>query len=108
MSRLLSSSFCSALFIIFCLAISRNPVQAFFGGGGTVTKVEMKFDNGKTVTVDSGTPLKDGCAKAGAKIQYGCGEGKCNACVVKLNGAKAKPCIAKVPNKKSIDVVTTK
>jgi len=104
MSRLLK--LCMASFIL-CLLIITNPVQAFFGGG-TVTKVEMQFDNGKTVTVDSGTNLGDACSKAGANIRYGCKEGKCGACTVTLNGSKAKPCVAKVPKKSKITVVTKK
>ena len=63
MSRFVSLSICP---LILCLLlVLSTPVQAFFGGG-TVTKVEMQFDNGKTVTVDSGTNLGDAGARAGA------------------------------------------
>lgn len=98
----------SSLFVCLLLVVLCSPAQAFFGGG-TVTKVEMQFDNGKTVTVDSGTNLGEACAKAGASIRYGCKEGKCGACTVKVNGAKAKPCVAKVPKSaKPVSVVTEK
>jgi len=59
--------------------------------------VEVVFPNKKKAKVAEGSPLKDAAKKAGYKPNYGCEEGKCGSCELKLNGKKIRPCTAKVP-----------
>ena len=59
--------------------------------------VEVTFPNKKKVKVPSGSPLKEAAKKAGYSPNYGCEEGKCGSCELKLNGKqKIRPCIGKV------------
>lgn len=59
--------------------------------------VEVVFPNGKKVKVPAGSSFKDAATKAGYEPNYGCDEGKCSACELKMNGKqKVRPCIAKV------------
>lgn len=59
--------------------------------------VEVEFPNKKKVKVPSGSPLKEAAKKAGFTPNYGCEEGKCGSCELKLNGKqKIRPCIGKV------------
>ena len=36
--------------------------------------------------------------KAGFKPNYGCEEGKCGSCELKISGKKIRPCTGKVPS----------
>lgn len=60
--------------------------------------VEVTFPNNKKVKVAAGSALKDAAIKAGFAPNYGCEEGKCGSCELKVNGkTKIRPCIGKVP-----------
>eukprot|EP01035_Chromulina_nebulosa_P017827 gene17827-23438_t len=60
--------------------------------------VEIIFPNNKKVKVASGSTFKDAAKKAGFSPNYGCEEGKCGSCELKVNGkTKVRPCIGKVP-----------
>ena len=54
--------------------------------------VEVIFPNNKKVVVPSGSPSKAAAAKAGFKPNYGCEEGKCGSCELKISGKKIRPC----------------
>ena len=61
--------------------------------------VELTFPNKKKVKVPSGSPLAAAAKKAGYTPNYGCEEGKCGSCELKVNGkTKIRPCIGKVRN----------
>ena len=65
----------------------------------SMADVEITFPNNKKVKAASGSSLKAAAAKAGFSPNYGCEEGKCGSCELKLNGKqKIRPCTAKVPN----------
>jgi ferredoxin len=59
--------------------------------------VEVVFPNNKKVKVATGSSMKDAAKKAGYSPNYGCEEGKCGSCELKMNGKqKIRPCIGKV------------
>ena len=61
--------------------------------------VEITFPNGKKTKAAAGSSLKDAAKKAGFSPNYGCEEGKCGSCELKVNGkTKIRPCIGKVPS----------
>eukprot|EP01036_Dinobryon_divergens_P026615 gene26615-35288_t len=61
--------------------------------------VEVIFPNNKKAKVSVGSSMKDAAKKAGFTPNYGCEEGKCGSCELKVNGKqKIRPCIGKVPN----------
>jgi ferredoxin len=61
--------------------------------------VEVIFPGNKKTKVAVGSSLKDAAKKAGFSPNYGCEEGKCGSCELKVNGkTKIRPCIGKVPN----------
>jgi ferredoxin len=61
--------------------------------------IEITFPNNKKVKAASGSSLKEAAKKAGFTPNYGCEEGKCGSCELKLNGKqKIRPCIGKVCN----------
>ncbi|MDR1887846.1 MAG: (2Fe-2S)-binding protein [Zoogloeaceae bacterium] len=48
-------------------------------------KAKVTFaDNGVTVTVSAGTRLIEVSEQAGASIVYGCREGECGTCLIKI------------------------
>lgn len=62
-----------------------------------MAEVEVIFPNNKKVKVASGSALKEAAKKAGFSPNYGCEEGKCGSCELKMNGKqKIRPCIGKV------------
>ena len=40
------------------------------------------------------------CASARVKVSYNCQNGECGTCELKVNGRKARACVAKVPSGK--------
>ena len=69
--------------------ISKHRIQ--------MADVEVIFPNNKKVKVPSGSALKEVAKKAGYSPNYGCEEGKCGSCELKMNGKqKIRPCIGKV------------
>eukprot|EP00607_Mallomonas_marina_P003269 CAMPEP_0182427782 /NCGR_PEP_ID=MMETSP1167-20130531/19528_1 /TAXON_ID=2988 /ORGANISM="Mallomonas Sp, Strain CCMP3275" /LENGTH=73 /DNA_ID=CAMNT_0024610257 /DNA_START=184 /DNA_END=405 /DNA_ORIENTATION=+ len=61
--------------------------------------VEIIFPGNKKAKAASGSLLKDAAKKARYSPNYGCEEGKCGSCELKVNGkTKIRPCIGKVPN----------
>ena len=61
--------------------------------------VEIIFPGNKKTKAATGSSLKDAAKKAGFSPNYGCEEGKCGSCELKVNGkTKIRPCIGKVPN----------
>ena len=40
------------------------------------------------------------CAAARVKVSYNCQNGECGTCELKVNGRKARACVAKVPSGK--------
>jgi hypothetical protein len=58
---------------------------------------KVKFPSGRQVDANAGESLKAVAQKAGAKISYGCEEGKCGTCEHKVGGKKIRICIGKVP-----------
>jgi ferredoxin len=60
--------------------------------------VELIFPGNKKVKAAAGSSMKDAAKKAGYSPNYGCEEGKCGSCELKVNGkTKIRPCIGKVP-----------
>ena len=57
--------------------------------------VEVIWPNNKKVVVPSGSSLKEAAKKAGFKPNYGCEEGKCGSCELKIAGKKIRPCTGK-------------
>ena len=66
--------------------------------------------NGKTVRVDADRErpllgvLRDDLGLTGAK--YGCGEGRCGACTVLIDGAPARSCVTKLGAAASREITT--
>ena len=59
---------------------------------------EITWPNKKKCVVAVGSAMKDAAKKAGYAPNYGCEEGKCGSCELKVNGkTKIRPCIGKVP-----------
>lgn len=52
---------------------------------------------GKVVQAVAGQPLKDVAAAAKIPIKYNCRKGECGTCEVRVNGSKARTCVAIVP-----------
>jgi ferredoxin len=78
---------------VFCKAVKSRRSALF------MADVEVVFPNKKKAKVPSGSAFKDAAKKAGYSPNYGCEEGKCGSCELKMNGKqKARPCIAKVNN----------
>lgn len=95
----------SFVFVIAFLAVFLSFANAFmpFRNAKLLTTrhymadVEVVFPNKKKVKVSSGSSLKDAANKAGFSPNYGCEEGKCGSCELKMNGKqKIRPCIGKV------------
>jgi len=60
---------------------------------------EITWPNKKKCKVAVGSSMKDAAKKAGFTPNYGCEEGKCGSCELKVNGkTKIRPCIGKVPS----------
>jgi ferredoxin len=61
--------------------------------------ITVKNFSNKKAKAAPGASLKDVAKKAGFSPNYGCEEGKCGSCELKVNGkTKIRPCIGKVPN----------
>lgn len=64
------------------------------------------FDGVKTAKTNVGEPLMKAVGtKAGLK--YGCKEGQCGSCEVKMDGRVVRTCVAKVPAKAKISIDVT-
>eukprot|EP00968_Pinguiococcus_pyrenoidosus_P027242 scaffold7362_cov266-Pinguiococcus_pyrenoidosus.AAC.7 len=50
--------------------------------------IEVVFPGGKKTTAKAGEPFKNVAARAGFKPTYGCKQGSCGACEIKVNGKK--------------------
>lgn len=59
--------------------------------------IQVTFPGGKKTTAKSGEPLTKVAARAGFKPTFGCKQGSCGACEVKMNGSKVRICKGKVP-----------
>ena len=82
--------------------------QMFFGGGpkGEPVELEIKTFNGlKTAKGTAGAPLMKSMGSAG--LIYGCKEGQCGSCEVKLDGRVVRTCVAKLPKKAAVKVDIT-
>jgi len=92
-------------------AASASPVMLFgFGGGGaakgSTVELEIKTMNGvKMAKGIAGEPMMKSMGSSG--IKYGCKEGQCGTCEVKVDGRTVRTCVAKLPNKASIKVDVT-
>ena len=100
----MTSKFLLSLAVIFIVLFTTN--HAFIKSFGLITKchtfrlsmadVEITFPNKKKVKAATGSSLKDAAKKAGFSPNYGCEEGKCGSCELKISGKKIRPCTAKV------------
>tara|TARA_Y100001968_G_C19412326_1_gene747014 strand:+ start:1427 stop:1666 length:240 start_codon:yes stop_codon:yes gene_type:complete len=63
-----------------------------------MSKVEIKWPNGKSTEVNSGTNWFDAAFEAGVSIPSGCLNGSCGACEIEVNGEVHRACISKVPD----------
>ena len=63
-----------------------------------MSKVEIKWPNGKSTEVNSGTNWIDAALEAGVSIPSGCLNGSCGACEIEVNGEVHRACISKVPD----------
>jgi ferredoxin len=83
--------------------------QMFFGMGqpkGDPVSLEIKtFDGVKTATGVAGGPMMKSMASSG--IIYGCKDGQCGTCEVKMDGRSVRPCVAKLPKKAVVKVDIT-
>jgi ferredoxin len=61
------------------------------------TNLSTHRPNNKKCKVPEGSSLKDAAKKAGFSPNYGCEEGKCGSCELKIAGKKIRPCIGKAP-----------
>ena len=66
-----------------------------------MSKVEIKWPNGRRTEVNSGTFWFDAAFEAGVSIPSGCLKGSCGACEIEVNGETLRACIAKVPEVES-------
>jgi ferredoxin len=96
------STLATVLVVFLIAAVSHSFV--FNGAARTMTRsslkmadVELVFPNKKKVKVASGSSLADAAKKAKYSPNYGCEEGKCGSCELKIGGKKIRPCIGKVP-----------
>jgi hypothetical protein len=82
--------------------------QMLFGGqpkGDPVT-LEIKTFNGQIKTSGvAGGPMSKSMGSSG--IIYGCKEGNCGSCEVKMDGRNVRPCVAKLPKKAVVKVDIT-
>lgn len=74
--------------------------------------VELEIRTFKGVVKAKGTagqPLMK-AIPASAGLKYGCKEGVCGTCEVKLNGKTVRTCVEKMPNKSplKVDITTNK
>lgn len=90
-------------------AVQAAAPQMFFNIGGPKgdpVSLEIKTFNGvKTATGVAGAPMSKSMGSSG--IIYGCKEGQCGSCEVKMDGRTVRPCVAKLPKKAVVKVDIT-
>lgn len=82
--------------------------QMFFGSQpkGDPVSLEIKtFDGVKMATGVAGAPMSKSMGSSG--IIYGCKDGQCGSCEVKMDGRAVRPCVAKLPKKAVVKVDIT-
>merc|ERR1711907_591879 len=78
-----------------------NVPSMFFAPKGEPVSIKIKTFNGvKTASGMSGQPLTKVMGSSG--IIYGCKEGNCGTCEVKLDGRVVRTCVAKLPKKSEV------
>ena len=89
---------------------AQSAPQMFFGPKGDPVELEIKTFKGVVKAKGTaGQPLIKAIPNS-AGLQYGCKEGTCGTCEVKLNGKVVRTCVAKMPNKSplKVDITTNK
>ena len=85
--------------LVICAHAFMSAPQGRFLTRARMADVEITFPNGKKTKAAAGSSLKEAAKKAGFAPNYGCEEGKCGSCELKVNGkTKIRPCIGKVPS----------
>ena len=66
-----------------------------------MTKVCIKWPNGKNSFAESGSLWLEAASKANIDIPTGCLSGSCGACEIEVNGKVIRACISSVPETES-------
>ncbi len=69
--------------------------------------VTIRWPDGRTTTVASGTAWLEAARQAGMAIPTGCLGGSCGACEIEVNGRMVRACIASVPPSRSDELTVT-
>tara|TARA_Y100001968_G_scaffold288635_1_gene291047 strand:+ start:3200 stop:3445 length:246 start_codon:yes stop_codon:yes gene_type:complete len=58
--------------------------------------IKVKWPNGKTEYINTGSNWLLECNKAGIDVPIGCLTGRCGACEIEVNGKVIRSCIAEI------------